>query len=75
MDRLTDSILFTLIVIALLLGVWTWLLVLFKKGPRGLLGFNRVIVQQFENVLLYKNGVYERALRLAHTGFAWAISN
>src|SRR5665647_3201385 len=62
MDRLTDSILFTLIVIALLLGVWTWLLVLFKKGPRGLLGFNRVIVQKFENVLVYKNGVYERAL-------------
>jgi hypothetical protein len=62
MDQLVGSMLFSLIVVALLIGVWTWLLVPFKKGIRGLLGFDRVIVQQFENVLLYKNGSCEKAL-------------
>ena len=62
MDQLAGSLLFSLIVVALLIGVWTWILVLFKKGIRGLLGFDRVIVQQFENVLLYKNGSFEGSL-------------
>jgi regulator of protease activity HflC (stomatin/prohibitin superfamily) len=62
MDQLVGSVLFSVVVVALMIGVWTWVLVLFKKGFRGLLGFDRVIVQQFENVLLYKNGGFERAL-------------
>jgi regulator of protease activity HflC (stomatin/prohibitin superfamily) len=62
MDQFIGSMLFSLIVVGLMVGVWAWLLVLFKKGPRALLGFERVIVQQFENVLLYKNGAYEKSL-------------
>jgi regulator of protease activity HflC (stomatin/prohibitin superfamily) len=62
MDQFAGSLLFSLIVVALFVGAWTWILVLFKKGIRGLFGFDRVVVQQFENVLLYKNGSFERAL-------------
>ena len=62
MDQFIGSALFSFFVVALLIGAWVWIVVLFKKGIRGLLGFDGVIVQQFENVLLYKNGSFESAL-------------
>ncbi len=52
----------SLLAIALIAGAWTWVLIFYKKGIRTLLGFERIIVHQFENVLLYNNGRYERAL-------------
>lgn len=62
MGELLGSIVFSLIVIALIAGAWAWLQSLFRKGITGLLGFDRVCVQQFETVLLYRNGRFEKAL-------------
>jgi regulator of protease activity HflC (stomatin/prohibitin superfamily) len=62
MDQFLGSLLFSLFIVFLFVGAWAWVLVLFKKGLFALFGFERVIVQQFENVLLYKNGAFERAM-------------
>ena len=62
MDQFFGSLLFSLFVTSLFVGAWAWVLVLFKKGIMGLLGFDRIIVQQFENVLIYNNGSFERSL-------------
>ncbi|MEH2587913.1 regulator of protease activity HflC (stomatin/prohibitin superfamily) [Bradyrhizobium sp. AZCC 1721] len=62
MGELLGSIVFSLIVIVLIAGAWTWLSTLFRKGVMALLGFDRVCVQQFETVLLYRNGRFEKAL-------------
>lgn len=62
MDQFFGSLLFSLLVLALVAGAWTWLLVLYKKGIRALLGFDRVVVQEFENVLIYRDGRFERSL-------------
>jgi regulator of protease activity HflC (stomatin/prohibitin superfamily) len=62
MDQLLGSLLFSLILISLVVGAWAWVLVLFTKGVMGLFGFDRIIVQQFENVLIYKDGDFERSL-------------
>lgn len=50
------------VVVVLVAGAWAWLLVLFKKGVRGLFGYERIIVQEFEAVLLYVNGAFVRVL-------------
>src|SRR3954467_11039834 len=53
---------FFLIVIAVIAGTWAWISTLFRRGLMALVGFDRVCVQQFETMLLYKNGRFERAL-------------
>jgi len=60
--ELLGSIAFTLIVIAVIAGTWAWISTLFRRGVMALVGFDRVYVQQFETMLLYKNGRFERAL-------------
>jgi len=60
--ELLGSIAFTLIVIAVIAGTWAWISTLFRRGVMALVGFDRVCVQQFETMLLYKNGRFERAL-------------
>jgi regulator of protease activity HflC (stomatin/prohibitin superfamily) len=60
--ELLGSIAFSLIVIAVIAGAWAWISTLFRKGIMALLGFDRVCVQQFETVLLYRNGRFEKAL-------------
>ena len=62
MGELLGSIAFTLIVIAVIAGTWAWISTLFRRGIMALVGFDRVCVQQFETMLLYKNGRFERAL-------------
>ena len=62
MGELLGSIAFSLIVIAVIAGAWAWISTLFRKGIMALLGFDRVCVQQFETVLLYRNGRFEKAL-------------
>jgi regulator of protease activity HflC (stomatin/prohibitin superfamily) len=51
-----------ILVIAVVVGVWAWMLALFKKGPRALLGYDKVIVHPFENIVLYRRGVFDRIL-------------
>jgi hypothetical protein len=51
-----------LIVIAVIAGTWAWISTLLRKGIMALIGFDRVCVQQFETILLYRNGRFERAL-------------
>jgi len=53
---------FVFLVIALVAGAWGWVLVLFKKGPRALLGSEQVVVHPFESVVLYRRGVFDRIL-------------
>jgi len=60
--ELLGSIAFFLIVIAVIAGAWAWISTLFRRGVMALVGFDRVCVQQFETMLLYKNGRFERAL-------------
>jgi regulator of protease activity HflC (stomatin/prohibitin superfamily) len=60
--ELLGSIAFTLIVIAVIAGTWAWISTLFRKGVMALVGFDRICVQQFETMLLYRNGRFERAL-------------
>ena len=62
MGELLGSIAFFLIVIAVIAGAWAWISTLFRKGAMALLGFDRLSVQQFETVLLYRNGRFEEAL-------------
>ena len=62
MGELLGSIAFFLIVIAVIAGAWAWISTLFRKGTMALLGFDRICVQQFETVLLYHNGRFEKAL-------------
>jgi len=60
--ELLGSIAFSLIVIAVIAGTWAWISTLLRKGIMALIGFDRVCVQQFETVLLYRNGRFEKAL-------------
>jgi hypothetical protein len=60
--ELLGSIAFSLIVIAVIAGAWVWISTLFRRGIMALFGFDRICVQQFETVLLYRNGRFERAL-------------
>ena len=62
MGELLGSIAFSLIVIAVIAGAWAWISTLFRKGIMALVGFDRVCVQQFETMLLYRNGRFEKAL-------------
>lgn len=62
MGELLGSIAFSLIVIVVIAGAWAWISTLFRKGAMALLGFDRLGVQQFETVLLYRNGRFEKAL-------------
>ena len=62
MGELLGSIAFSLIVIAVIAGAWAWISTLFRKGIMVLIGFDRICVQQFETVLLYRNGRFEKAL-------------
>lgn len=48
--------------IVLFVGAWGWIVALFKRGPRALLGYDRVVIHQFENAILYRNGVFDRIL-------------
>jgi regulator of protease activity HflC (stomatin/prohibitin superfamily) len=51
-----------LIVIAVIAGAWAWISTLFRRGVMALVGFDQVSVQQFETMLLYRNGRFEKAL-------------
>ena len=62
MGELLGSIAFSLIVIAVIAGTWAWISTLLRKGIMVLIGFDRICVQQFETVLLYRNGRFEKAL-------------
>ena len=62
MGELLGSIAFFLIVIAVIAGTWAWISTLFRRGIMALVGFDRICVQQFETMLLYRNGRFERAL-------------
>ena len=62
MGELLGSIAFSLIVIAVIAGTWAWISTLLRKGVMALVGFDRICVQQFETMLLYRNGRFERAL-------------
>ena len=62
MGELLGSIAFFLIVIAVIAGAWAWISTLFRRGLMALVGFDRVSVQQFETMLLYRNGRFEKAL-------------
>lgn len=62
MGELLGSIAFSLIVIAVIAGAWVWISTLFRRGIMALFGFDQVCVQQFETVLLYRNGRFERTL-------------
>ena len=62
MGELLGSIALSLIVIAVIAAAWAWISTLFRKGIMALLGFEQVCVRQFETVLLYRNGRFERAL-------------
>jgi regulator of protease activity HflC (stomatin/prohibitin superfamily) len=60
--ELLGSIAFFLIVIAVIAGTWAWISTLFRRGVMALVGFDRICVQQFETMPLYRNGRFERAL-------------
>jgi hypothetical protein len=60
--ELLGSIAFSLLVIAVIAGAWAGISTLFRKGIMALIGFDRICVQQFETMLLYRNGRFERAL-------------
>ena len=62
MGELLGSIAFFLIVIAVIAGAWAWISTLFRRGAMALFGIDRLSVQQFETVLLYRNGRFEKAL-------------
>ena len=62
MGELLGSIAFSLIVIAVIAGAWAWISTMFRKGTMALLGFEQVCVRQFETILLYRNGRFEKAL-------------
>lgn len=62
MAEILGSIAFTLIVIAVIAGTWAWITTLFRQGFAALVGFDRIVVQQFETMLLYRNGRFEKAL-------------
>lgn len=62
MGELLGSLVFSLIVVAVIAGAWASISTLFRKGIIALFGFDRVYVQQFETILLYRNGRFERAL-------------
>lgn len=62
MGEILGSIAFTLIIIAVIAGTWAWISTLFRRGVMALVGYDRVCVQQFETMLLYRNGRFERAL-------------
>ena len=51
-----------MITLAVIAGTWAWITTLFRKGFMALVGFDRIVVQQFETLLLYRNGRFERAL-------------
>ena len=60
--ELLGSLAFSLIVIAVIAGRTTLTALIIAIGIMALVGFDRVCVQQFETMLLYKNGRFERAL-------------
>lgn len=62
MGELLGSIAFSFIAIALIAGLWALLSMLLRKGMMAFVGFDRLCVQQFETVLLYRNGRFEKAL-------------
>ena len=62
MGELLGSIALSLIVIAVIAAAWAWISTLLRKGIMALLGFEQVCVRQFETVLLYRNGRFEKAL-------------
>ena len=62
MGELLGSIALSLIVIAVIAAAWALLSSLLRKGITALFGFDRVCVQQFETMLLYRNGRFERVL-------------
>src|SRR5262249_12016101 len=51
-----------ILVIALIVGAWAWIVLLLKRGPRAFFGYEQVIVHPFESVVLYKRGVFNRIL-------------
>ena len=62
MGETLGSIAFALIVIAVIAGAWAWISTLLRKGFMALVGFDRITVHEFENVLLYRGGRFEKAL-------------
>jgi len=60
--EILGSIAFAMITLAVIAGTWAWITTLFRKGFMALVGFDRIVVQQFETLLLYRNGRFEKAL-------------
>lgn len=62
MDQLWGSLVFSVFVVGALIGVWGWIVILVRTGPKGLLGYKKVLLSQFESVVVYRNGKFERVL-------------
>jgi len=62
MDQILGSLLISFLLIGTIVGAWAWIMVLFKKGVMGLIGYDRIGVRQFEGILVYRNGNFERTL-------------
>lgn len=62
MDYWWGSLVFSIFVIGAFIGVWGWIVVLVKMGPRGLFGYEKVTLSQFENAVVYRDGRFERVL-------------
>ena len=56
------ALLAAVIGIFLLIGAWAWIMILVKRGPWALLGYDPVVVHKFETVVVYKNGTFNRIL-------------
>ena len=54
-----------------MVGAWAWILLLFKKGPQALLGYEQLVVHPFETVVVYRGGVFDRILS---PGIHWISS-
>jgi regulator of protease activity HflC (stomatin/prohibitin superfamily) len=57
-----SALVYAIIGIILVIGAWTWLLILIKRGPWPLLGYEQVVVHKFETVVVYRNGSFSRTL-------------
>src|SRR5688572_17108881 len=72
MNQFWASVFYAVLGICLLLGAWAWLLLFIRKGPRALLGYEKVVLNQFENAAVYKDGHFERILE---PGVHWVQSS
>jgi regulator of protease activity HflC (stomatin/prohibitin superfamily) len=66
-----EAVFIGVLVVFSVIGAFAWFLALFKRGPRALLGYEQVVVQPFESVVVYRGGVFDRILS---PGIQWISS-